>query len=201
MGRPRWRGRARHTGAGRTQRKSRIAGGASRCSPLEVLPAGPLAHLAEQRTFNPRVVGSRPTGPTKAAGQRRPEPRPADPGDGHARSMPGNAGPHVAANRTEPAPRGRVPIGRLAGRVGHGLGHLPRRGHAVHAGARATQVAAEAGVTWDGPERSQVTAGEAWTQDLRQRLVVHRSRPGICVESPARTKWRRTAGRLAMSGR
>ncbi len=26
--------------------------------------AGPLAQLAEQRTFNPRVVGSRPTGPT-----------------------------------------------------------------------------------------------------------------------------------------
>ena len=27
--------------------------------------AGPLAQLAEQRTFNPRVVGSSPTGPTK----------------------------------------------------------------------------------------------------------------------------------------
>jgi hypothetical protein len=27
--------------------------------------AGPLAQLAEQRTFNPRVVGSIPTGPTK----------------------------------------------------------------------------------------------------------------------------------------
>src|SRR4051794_36635024 len=26
---------------------------------------GPLAQLAEQRTFNPRVVGSSPTGPTK----------------------------------------------------------------------------------------------------------------------------------------
>src|ERR671916_343645 len=26
--------------------------------------AGPLAQLAEQRTFNPRVVGSSPTGPT-----------------------------------------------------------------------------------------------------------------------------------------
>jgi hypothetical protein len=25
---------------------------------------GPLAQLAEQRTFNPRVVGSSPTGPT-----------------------------------------------------------------------------------------------------------------------------------------
>lgn len=27
-------------------------------------PTGPLAQLAEQRTFNPRVVGSIPTGPT-----------------------------------------------------------------------------------------------------------------------------------------
>jgi hypothetical protein len=29
------------------------------------VPPGPLAQLAEQRTFNPRVVGSSPTGPTK----------------------------------------------------------------------------------------------------------------------------------------
>ena len=28
--------------------------------------AGPLAQLAEQRTFNPRVVGSSPTGPTNS---------------------------------------------------------------------------------------------------------------------------------------
>ena len=31
--------------------------------------AGPLAQLAEQRTFNPRVVGSSPTGLTIVAGQ------------------------------------------------------------------------------------------------------------------------------------
>src|SRR5690606_20158834 len=29
---------------------------------------GPLAQLAEQRTFNPRVVGSSPTGPTEGSG-------------------------------------------------------------------------------------------------------------------------------------
>ena len=36
---------------------------------------GPLAQLAEQRTFNPRVVGSSPTGPTnrRSATWRRPE--------------------------------------------------------------------------------------------------------------------------------
>ena len=33
-------------------------------SRLQVRPRGPLAQLAEQRTFNPRVVGSSPTGPT-----------------------------------------------------------------------------------------------------------------------------------------
>src|SRR3954447_2106098 len=34
-------------------------------------PTGPLAQLAEQRTFNPRVVGSIPTGPTKQAFDQR----------------------------------------------------------------------------------------------------------------------------------
>jgi dihydrofolate reductase len=36
-----------------------------RTTPIEALPPGPLAQLAEQRTFNPRVVGSIPTGPTR----------------------------------------------------------------------------------------------------------------------------------------
>lgn len=34
-------------------------------------PTGPLAQLAEQRTFNPRVVGSSPTGPTNVFAARR----------------------------------------------------------------------------------------------------------------------------------
>ena len=33
--------------------------------PSEVPKPGPLAQLAEQRTFNPLVVGSSPTGPTR----------------------------------------------------------------------------------------------------------------------------------------
>ena len=37
-------------------------GGAS--ASAEVVEDGPLAQLAEQQTFNPRVVGSSPTGPT-----------------------------------------------------------------------------------------------------------------------------------------
>src|SRR3954463_2603694 len=43
------------TGKPRRPIQNRPAGGGS---------AGPLAQLAEQRTFNPRVVGSSPTGPT-----------------------------------------------------------------------------------------------------------------------------------------
>lgn len=37
--------------------------------------AGPLAQLVEQRTFNPRVVGSIPTGPTQPDQARYPQPR------------------------------------------------------------------------------------------------------------------------------
>jgi hypothetical protein len=36
-----------------------------RCPDEDLASLGPLAQLAEQRTFNPRVVGSIPTGPTK----------------------------------------------------------------------------------------------------------------------------------------
>ena len=45
--------------------------------PMKCRPAGPLAQLAEQRTFNPRVVGSIPTGPTLVISQEigdRPDP-------------------------------------------------------------------------------------------------------------------------------
>jgi hypothetical protein len=40
------------------------SGDATRSVPTRVASRGPLAQLAEQRTFNPRVVGSSPTGPT-----------------------------------------------------------------------------------------------------------------------------------------
>src|SRR3954453_6982299 len=46
--------------------------------PIEPRCPGPLAQLAEQRTFNPRVVGSSPTGPTnpqvKACAATLPDP-------------------------------------------------------------------------------------------------------------------------------
>jgi hypothetical protein len=45
--------------------------GAGQRKYCELMPnvTGPLAQLAEQRTFNPRVVGSSPTGPTVCASQ------------------------------------------------------------------------------------------------------------------------------------
>jgi hypothetical protein len=50
--------RAGRTGANYTRVIPRVL-------PIKVLTSrGPLAQLAEQRTFNPRVVGSSPTGPT-----------------------------------------------------------------------------------------------------------------------------------------
>src|SRR3954447_15015069 len=76
------RGRLRHrprsrTGPGLMARMAEAPSGRSVCDDVRSVrgqvsprksvmsPAyGPLAQLAEQRTFNPRVVGSRPTGPT-----------------------------------------------------------------------------------------------------------------------------------------
>ncbi len=54
MGAPRNLYRGRPT----TECYQSASGWQSVCGP------GPLAQLAEQRTFNPRVVGSIPTGPT-----------------------------------------------------------------------------------------------------------------------------------------
>lgn len=60
-------------------------------------PGGPLAQLAEQRTFNPLVVGSSPTWPTAHGSEawppaRRRAPRPVSAGRG-ARSFPGRCVP------------------------------------------------------------------------------------------------------------
>ena len=51
-----------------------LSRGSSRLNPR---PPGPLAQLAEHRTFNPRVVGSSPTGPTRGpiTGPTRDPPR------------------------------------------------------------------------------------------------------------------------------
>src|SRR5688572_7308330 len=88
---------------GRGERRRLLAGGSGslrsitpreipRSAPTEIrIPPGPLAQLAEQRTFNPRVVGSIPTGPTA--------PTSAFPGRRFLRRRPRPHGAHTSVSR------------------------------------------------------------------------------------------------------
>ncbi len=92
-------------------------------------PAGPLAQLAEQRTFNPRVVGSIPTGPTVnaqvSAEHRVSRPRPSAARSAvspHERESPPRRGGRrrrSGRHRTSPSTRpGSSPPRRVRGAAG-----------------------------------------------------------------------------------